>query len=657
MPFGLSNEPSPFMHLMNQVLKPLLSQFVVVYFDDILIYSKSEDEYFDHVLEVLKQNELYVNLKKCVFLQKQLLFLGFIITSEGIRVDDSKIAAIRDWPTPNNISEVRSFHDLATFYRRFVKNFSTILAPITECLKKEKFQWNETAEASFKEIKEKLSQAPLLILPDFNKTFELECDASGVVYLLPKEFIVYTDHQSLKHFKNQKHMDRMLARWTAYLQRFNYLIIHKSGATNRVADALSRRGCLLISFEAELPGMEQINNLYENDDDFGQVWFKHLQGQPLGEEYVVQDGYLFKNDRLCIPKSSLHDKLIRELHSSDLSGHVGRDKTIANLQARYYWPQLKRDAGKFVQRCSVCQTYKGQVQNTRLYMPLAVPCAPWEDLSMDFVLGLPRTRCGNDAWTDFLRWLISFLVGRQQMLIMWLTFSLGDGVPRSMVSDRDTKFLAAFWLTLWRQFNNELKFSSTAHPQTDGQTEVGQVDLALSLAEFAYNNSEHRSIGKSPFSIVYTKVLRHVVDLLKLPSRENSRSAASFANNYSDLFKEVHNVLEASNQKYKQLADKRRRPMSFEVGYRVMVYLRKERLPAGVHGKLRQRKYGPFSILKKINNNAYAVDLPRKMNISNTFNVADISLYHTEQALYEENSTSSFNQVEGNDKGHYIDGS
>jgi hypothetical protein len=116
-----------------------------------------------------------------------------------------------------------------------------------------------------------------------------------------------------------------------------------------------------------------------------------------------------------------------------------------------------------------------------------------------------------------------------------------------------------------------------------------------------------------------------MVDLLKLPSRENSRSATICANNYSDLFKEVHDVLEASNQKYKQLADKRR-PMLFEVGDRVMVYLRKERLPGGVHGELRQRKYGPFSILKKISDNAYGVDLPREMNISNTFNMVDISL-------------------------------
>lgn len=129
----------------------------------------------------------------------------------------------------------------------------------------------------------------------------------------------------------------MLARWAAYLERFNYLIVYKSGVTNRVADALSRRACLLASFEAELPGMDQIKELYETDDDFGKTWLKYLKGQPLGEEYVVQDGYLFKNDRLCIPRSSLRDKLIRELHSSDLSGHVGRDKTIANLEARYYW--------------------------------------------------------------------------------------------------------------------------------------------------------------------------------------------------------------------------------------------------------------------------------------------------------------------------------
>ena len=108
--------------------------------------------------------------------------------------------------------------------------------------------------------------------------------------MLPKEFIVYSDHQSLKHFRNQKHVDRMLARWAAYLERFNYLIVHKSGITNRVADALSHRACLLTSFEAEFLGMGQIKELYEGDEDFGHVWVKHARGQPLGDDYLMQDG-------------------------------------------------------------------------------------------------------------------------------------------------------------------------------------------------------------------------------------------------------------------------------------------------------------------------------------------------------------------------------
>ena len=142
MPFGLSNAPSTFMRVMNQVLKPFIGRFVVVYFDDILIYSRSEVEHLSHlreVLLVLLHNKLYVNLKKCSFMTNSLLFLGFVVSGDGIRVDEEKIKAIREWPTPKTVSEVRSFHGLATFYRRFIRNFGSIAAPITEYLKNEKF--------------------------------------------------------------------------------------------------------------------------------------------------------------------------------------------------------------------------------------------------------------------------------------------------------------------------------------------------------------------------------------------------------------------------------------------------------------------------------------------------------------------------------------
>ena len=236
------------MRLMNHVLRAYIGKFVVVYFDDILVYSRSLEEHVDHlrlVLNVLRKERLYANLKKCDFCQSELVFLGFVVSAAGIKVDQEKVKAIQEWPTPTSITQVRSFHGLASFYRRFVKDFSTIAAPLTEVIKKNVgFQWGEAQERSFNSLKEKLTNAPLLVLPNFSKTFEIECDASGVGigavlmqegkpiayfseklngatlnyptydkelyalvraletwqhYLWPKEFVIHTDHESLKH--------------------------------------------------------------------------------------------------------------------------------------------------------------------------------------------------------------------------------------------------------------------------------------------------------------------------------------------------------------------------------------------------------------------------------------------------------------------------
>ncbi|WZY99598.1 hypothetical protein YC2023_071927 [Brassica napus] len=182
MSFGLTNAPSTFMRLMNHILRSFIGIFVVVYFDDILVYSKCLEDHIEHlkaVLDVLRKEKLYANLKKCTFCTDNLVFLGFVVSADGVKVDQGKIKAIQEWPSPTTVGEVRSFHGLAGFYRRFVKDFSTLAAPLTEIIKKDVgFKWGEVQEAAFQLLKEKLTQSPLLILPDFSKTFEIECDAS-----------------------------------------------------------------------------------------------------------------------------------------------------------------------------------------------------------------------------------------------------------------------------------------------------------------------------------------------------------------------------------------------------------------------------------------------------------------------------------------------
>ena len=196
---------------------------MVIYFDDILIYSSSEAKYIQHlrkVLTVLQANELYINLKKCNFMTSSLIFLGFVIGSQEILVDEEKVRAMRDWLVPNSVTEERSFHDLTTFYRRSIRNFSCLVARITVFLKKERFfLWTEAANEAFTLIKDKLTNAPVLAFLDFKKVFELECNICGV-----RIGAVLLQENRPIAFLSEK-LNEAQQKWSAYEQKL-YVVYH-----------------------------------------------------------------------------------------------------------------------------------------------------------------------------------------------------------------------------------------------------------------------------------------------------------------------------------------------------------------------------------------------------------------------------------------------
>ncbi|KAK1601944.1 hypothetical protein QYE76_027049 [Lolium multiflorum] len=701
MPFGLSNAPSTFMRLMNHILRPLIGKSVVVYFDDILIYSKNLEDHVQHVREVLcilRHEKLFANLPKCHFAQNKLVFLGFVVSANGIEVDSSKVEAIHNWPTPTNVGQVRSFHGLAGFYRRF----------------NVPFVWGKAQQKAFDELKKRLTEAPLLALPDFSKTFEIECDASGLGiggvlmqngkpvayysekldgarlnypiydkelyalirvlevwqhYLWPKEFVIHSDHESLKYLKSQHNLNKRHAKWVEFIESFPYVIKYKKGKENVVADALSRKITLLLTrLEFHVLGLEEIKELYPSDAFFGPIFAKCSVDRGF-DDFYLHDGYLFKANKICIPESSLRKLLLQESHGGGLMGHFGRDKTLSMLSTHYYWPRMKRDVERLCNRCTTCLQAKSTSNPHGLYIPLPIPYAPWSDISMDFVLGLPRTKHGHDS--------IFVVVDRFSKMAHFIPCHKSDdashiaslffrevvrlhGIPASIVSDRDVKFMSYLWKSLMAKFGVKLLFSSSSHPQTDGQTEVVNRSLSTLLrtlvkknlkswedclphAEFAYNRAKHSTTLRSPFMIVYGFEPPTALDILPLPLHQ--RINMDF-DERTTAMKKLHEETRATIQDHvlRQATriNAKKKERVFEEGDLVWVHLRKERFPQERNSKLKPRGDGPFKVLKRINNNAYVIDIPTsKYLVSNTFNISDLSPHHGDEEGQESRTTLS----------------
>jgi transposase InsO family protein len=448
-----------------------------------------------------------------------------------------------------------------------------------------------------------------------------------------------------------------------------------NGKDNVIADALSRRYTMLSQLDFKIFGLQTVKDQYVNNADFKDAFAHCLHGKPWGKFYI-QDRFLFRANKLCIPVSSVRLLLLQEVHGGRLMGHFGVYKTHGVLATHFFWPRMRADVERLVARCTTFQKAKSLLNNHGLYMPLPVPTSPWLDISMDFVLGLPRTMKGRDG--------IFVVVDRFSKMAHFIpchntndASSIAElffreithlhGIPNTIVSDRDVKFLSHFWRSLWNKLGTKLLFSTTCHPQTDGQTEVVNRTLStmlravldqnlrrwedcLPLVEFAYNHATHSSTKMCPFQIVYGYIPWAPIDLFSFDTEDAPHlDVVAHVEQMVNLHEQIHQNIAVANPKYQVAGCKGKKHVTFESGDMVWLHLRKDRFPTLRHSKLMPRGAGPFKVLTKINDNAYILDLPPKFGVSISFNVADLKPYLGEDEELPSRTTSVQEGEDGED--------
>ena len=704
MPFGLTNAPATFQSLMNEVFRPFLRKFVLVFFDDILIYSTTEKEHETHlamVLQTLEEHQLYVNLKKCEIGLPEVAYLGHKVSSKGVAADKEKIKAMVEWAAPRNLRELRGFLGLTGYYRKFVAQYAQIAQPLTAQLKKECFGWSEEAQRAFEALKRAMTRTPVLALPNFSLPFILETDASGFGvgavlmqaqhpiayyskllgpraqaksvyekelmamclaiqkwrhYLMGRHFIVRTDQQSLRYIMQQREVGSQYQKWISKLIGLDFEIQYKPGASNRVADALSRKNQGEVELGATVCTQEidwaELQQEIEQDPTLQQLR-DDLQGDEKAHTYYsLVEGKLRYKGRIVIPKfSRFIPLLLEQYHDSPVGGHSGDLKTYARMAAHWYWIGMRGDVTAHVMKCSICQQHKSSnLSPAGLLQPLPLPSLVWEEVTMDFVEGLPRSK-GYDTvlvvvdrltkYAHFLALKHPFTAYTVAGVFIREVVKL-HGFPSSIISDRDRIFMSLFWRELFRLQGTQLKRSTAYHPQTDGQSEVVNKCLEtylrcftsgqprnwgawLSWAEFWYNSSPHLSTKISPFKALYGRDPPHLLRLGRGHTAVDSLEQLLMER--EAILDDLRFNLVRAQQRMSKYANQQRREVEFEIGDRVYLKLqpyRQQTLAKRPFEKLAARFYGPFTICQRIGKVAYKLELPAHSKIHPVFHVSQL---------------------------------
>ena len=528
MPFGLTNAPAVFQTLVNDVLGDMVNKFVFVYIDDILIFSQDAQSHQGHVRKVLQrllENRLFVKAEKCVFSCTSTTFLGYVISAGNIAMDPEKVRAVEQWPQPSDRKSLQRFLGFANFYRRFIRGYSSVAAPLTRLTStKVRFTWGPEAEEAFRLLKARFTRAPILVHPDPENQFIVEVDASntgvGAVLsqrsagdakvhpcafyshrLSPAErnydignkellavklaieewrqwlegarvpFLVWTDHKNLEYLHSAKRLNSRQARWALFFSRFDFHLAYRPGSKNLKPDALSR------IFEPE-------DRVEPPETILRPEVFVRAVGVDIEQEVRDAAGTEAApsgcpEGRQFVPGQS-RARVLQWGHASRLSGHPGNTRTLSFIQRRFWWPGMRGDVEDFVAACSVCAQAKIPHQSPQgLLQPLPIPHRPWSHIAMDFVTGLPPSNHFTTILTIVDRFskavhfvpLIKLPSASETAHLLVQHVIRLHGIPTDIVSDRGPQFISRFWKAFCTLLGTTVSLTSGFHPQSNGQTE------------------------------------------------------------------------------------------------------------------------------------------------------------------------------------------